>query len=209
MQDVTVGTRGYLPHWDAPGATQFLTWRLADSLPTDVFARLRDEHRAPPAKAALWKKVEGVLDSGLGSCLLSNPVAAEAVSSHLLQLDGDVLALHAFVVMPNHVHTLLTISPGIHLADLVQQLKGSTSRAINLALGRTGRLWQPDYFDRLIRDDDHFRRTAEYIHWNPVKAGLVVDPKWYPHSSANPRFALDSRWRSADGWTNPKHTSPD
>ena len=56
------------------------------------------------------------------------------------------------------------------------------------AIGGQGRLWQPDYFDRLIRDQEHFEKVAKYITWNPVKAGLCNDPALWPHSSGNPRF---------------------
>ena len=194
MADQEVSTRGFLPHWDVPGATQFLTWRLADSLPAEVFARLADEHRSPELRPKLWKRVDEFLDGGAGECVLQNPVAANILAERLLADHGTLYVLHAFVIMPNHVHVVLTISPDIRLAPLVKTLKGGSSLSINRAIRRTGRLWQPDYFDRLIRSDEHFRRTVEYVHWNPVKARLVVDPKSYPFSTDHPRFESALRW---------------
>jgi REP element-mobilizing transposase RayT len=71
------------------------------------------------------------------------------------------------------------------LATLVQRVKSFTAHQINKELGLTGRLWQPDYFDRAIRDAGHWEKTAQYIEWNPVKAGLCNDPRQWLFSSAS------------------------
>jgi len=74
---------------------------------------------------------------------------------------------------------------GISLDKLVQALKGSSSSALNKLMQREGRLWQPSYFDRVIRNFDHFTGVRRYIEWNPVKAKLCQDPVLWPWSSAN------------------------
>lgn len=87
--------------------------------------------------------------------------------------------------MPNHVHVLLTPHDDRSLKSIVQPLKSFSAVEIRKQLGDSGSVWQPDYFDRLIRDEGHFERVLRYIEWNPVKAGLCSDPKHWPHSSAN------------------------
>ena len=73
------------------------------------------------------------------------------------------------------------------LSDLLTNWKGYSSRCINSLLGRRGKLWQEDYWDRYIRDEEHYRKVVHYIEWNPVKAGLVKSPEEWRFSSA--------RWR--------------
>ncbi len=92
--------------------------------------------------------------------------------------------LHAWVVMPNHVHVLLTPLENVTLEEILRTQKSISSTRINKLLGKQGRLWQPDYFDRLIRDEKHFNGVVHYIEWNPVKAGLCVDPADWTWSSA-------------------------
>jgi REP element-mobilizing transposase RayT len=98
----------------------------------------------------------------------------------------DRFILHAAVVMPDHVHLLLT--PALDdqgntfgFAEIMSAIKGASSHRINLELGRKGRLWQAESFDRLIRTSESLRQKAEYICENPVRAGLTTsadDYKW-------------------------------
>ena len=69
-------------------------------------------------------------------------------------------------------------------AQLIKDWKGFTARRINRVLGRRGKLWQDDYWDRYIRDEAHYRKVVRYIEANPVKAGLVKTPEEWPFSSA-------------------------
>ena len=107
----------------------------------------------------------------------------------LIQLNGSLYELGAAVVMPNHVHAVLRPLEEVTLAECVRKIKGASSLAVNRLAGRSGRLWQPDYFDRVVRSPEHLARCVAYVHWNPVKAGLASDPRWYPHSTANPVYA--------------------
>jgi hypothetical protein len=75
--------------------------------------------------------------------------------------------------MPNHVHLLFSISAQEHPENFLRNWKGLTSRTINRALNRSGSLWQKDYFDRLIRNSEHFWNCARYIRNNPQKARLA------------------------------------
>ena len=91
--------------------------------------------------------------------------------------------LHAWAVMPNHVHLLIV--PKMPLPVITRWLKGSTARKANLLLGRTGRpFWQDESFDHWVRSQKEFARIVAYIEHNPVKAGFVESPHLWPWSSA-------------------------
>jgi REP element-mobilizing transposase RayT len=111
---------------------------------------------------------------------LKRPEIAEIVVVKLKEADAD---LQAWAVMPNHVHVLWT--PHISNAEAIRRVKGATAIRANSVLGLTGRpFWSEEYFDRIVRNDDEFRRIRRYIDWNPVKAGLAASPEEYPWSSA-------------------------
>ena len=91
--------------------------------------------------------------------------------------------LHAFVVMPNHVHLLLT--PAVPLPQLMKSLKGITAKRGNAILGLTGRpFWQEESYDHVVRDSREFERIVNYIEENPVRAALVSRAGDYRWSSA-------------------------
>ena len=81
--------------------------------------------------------------------------------------------LLAWVIMPNHVHVVLEPIAPNSLSRIVKALKGVSSKSIGKLLGQRGQLWQIDYFDRRVRDDEHYKRLVRYIEWNPVKGGIV------------------------------------
>lgn len=134
------------------------------------------------------------LDACLGSCVLRDIRAAKPVVDELTAFHDRVDVL-TFVVMPNHVHVVASFH-GEDLAKWVGTVKGRTGRAINRAMGTTGSLWQPEYFDRMVRDETHLEATCRYVEWNPVRSGLCVDPRDYPYSSANEH--VRARLREAD-----------
>jgi putative transposase len=91
--------------------------------------------------------------------------------------------LHAWVVMANHVHVLVT--PETNPGRFIASLKGTTARAANKLLGRTGEpFWQAESYDHWVRDEKEFRRIWYYIEENPVKAGFVRDATAHHWSSA-------------------------
>ncbi len=175
-----------LPHWQQEGSTFFLTFRLADSIPRERIDRLDIERAAwlaahPPPWSDEQEReyherfsvlVDRWLDELHGECLLRQPELRAPLEDVLRRYDGERVVLHAFVIMPNHVHGLVTLGPAERLERLVQAWKGAGARAINRARGGEGSLWQKDYFDRLIRDGRHFWRCARYIRRNPGKAKL-------------------------------------
>ena len=175
-----------LPHWEQPGRIYFLTWRLADAVPAKLrkdWERERGEWLLANPKP--WSEeteqmyhqrfsgqIEKWLDAGHGSCVLRKPECSEIVARALRHFDGIRCHAFAWVIMPNHVHLLTLPHPDWGLEKLVTQWKGFSARQINVRLGQSGQLWQRSYFDRIIRDEAHFRNCVRYIAKNPTKAGL-------------------------------------
>ncbi|MBX3026486.1 transposase [bacterium] len=162
--------RGYLPHFDAADTAQAITYRLADALPRHV---QHDRRRA-----------QSVLDRGRGNCILQRPEVAREVIDAWRYFDGIRYRLHAWVVMPNHVHVVATILAGHALSRTVHSWKSFTAHRIRARTRQRGRIWHPDYWDRFIRDDEHFRTAVEYVEYNPVLAGLARRPEQWLFSSA-------------------------
>jgi putative transposase len=177
-------SRGYLPHFDSPETVQFVTFRLADSLPAAVAAMLHRE--------ANVHHVDRELDVGLGACWLRQPKIASLVQDALLHFDGERYRLIAWCLMPNHVHVVFEIVDGHSLTDILRSWKSFTARQANSKLGRSGPFWHPDYFDRYMRNEAHLAQTVEYVELNPVKAGLAKDADDWPWSSAHFRRNAES-----------------
>jgi putative transposase len=94
------------------------------------------------------------------------------------------ITIHNFVIMPDHVHILMTVSAGVSLEKAMQLIKGGFSFRARKELGFGGEIWQRGYSDVRILDDKSFRQHREYIDENPVKAGLVDRPEAYPFGTA-------------------------
>ncbi len=121
-----------------------------------------------------WMHAERVADECQGSCLMADAEVKQIVVNALMFFERERQTMHALVVMPNHVHVLVTPAPGWTLDKLTQSWKGFTSRQINSHLGREGPLWQQESFDRIVRHDAHFERVVRYIAENPKKARLAA-----------------------------------
>jgi REP element-mobilizing transposase RayT len=174
--------RGYLPHRDEPGLTQFVTFRLVDSFPESL--RSEWEH--------LWKieddqwrgaELEAYLDRGRGGCHLRQSEIAQIVEDAVRFFHGERYDLRAWVVMPNHVHALFRVDV-TPMAEILESWKKHTAQKANRLLRRRGEFWQTDYWDTFMRSSEHELETRRYIENNPVKASLVPDPKTWSWSSA-------------------------
>jgi len=170
-------SRGYLPHFDSQDVIQFVTYRLADSLPQEALARLAEAARPESLR-------DEMLDRGWGSCWLRSAEIAEIVENAFMAFDSTRYRLHAWTVMPNHVHVLFTVLPEHSLGEIVSSWKRYTAREANSRLCRGGRFWQADYWDRFVRNEAHFEAAVTYIDQNPVKARLVTADYLWPHGSA-------------------------
>jgi putative transposase len=94
------------------------------------------------------------------------------------------MAVHDFVIMPDHIHILMTIPGEISLEKAMQLVKGSFSYRAKKELGFQGEIWQRGYSDVQILDRESFQSHRAYIENNPVKAGLVGKPEEYPFGTA-------------------------
>ena len=156
--------RRRLPHWLPPDAIIFLTWRLAEST-----------------------------RQGLGPFWLHDVRIAAMLANalHYGESARQFYRLHAWIIMPNHVHLIL--QPRIELSALTRWLKGRTGRVANRILGRTGMpFWQDESFDHWIRCSQELDELIEYVESNPVKAGLVQVASHWPWSSARVRQATQT-----------------
>jgi REP element-mobilizing transposase RayT len=177
--------RGYLPHFDAPGVTQFVTFQLHDSFPVRRNAEF-ETILCETDSAAKRKKLEAWLDRGHGECRLRRGDVAELVETVLREADGSDYQLHAWAIMPNHVHLVADVWH-VPLVKLINSWKGKSSREANKLLSRRGAFWQEDYFDTLIRDEAHLKRAIRYTEKNPVKAFLARSAREWPWNSARHR----------------------
>jgi REP element-mobilizing transposase RayT len=176
-----------LPHFDGGELAQSVTFRLADSLPQALLQRWKQElerEDEEEAKRQLSRRIELYLDEGYGSCHLKQDPIASMVQNALLHFDGERYRMAAWVIMPNHLHLLFTPIGGHELWKVLQSLKSFTSHEANKLLGRTGTFWQREYFDRYIRDGEHYDNVLAYIANNPVKAGLCALPEHWKYGSA-------------------------
>jgi REP element-mobilizing transposase RayT len=177
---VTIFHTRRLPHYDRLDHPTFLTWRLAGTLPMG-------RHFSPEATSGeAFLAMDRLLDSArTGPQHLRQPAIANMLVEAIRYRDGPSYQLHKYVVMPNHVHLLIT--PHEPLPCLMRSLKRFTAREGNRILGFTGRpFWQAESYDRLVRNDEEFARIASYIEMNPVRAGLAATPEDFPWSSAWP-----------------------
>jgi REP element-mobilizing transposase RayT len=175
-----------LPHWQQSRTACFVTFRLWDSIPADLLSEWREdrdawlaEHPKPWSAATEMSyhlkfsaRIDRWMDEGYGSCVLADSFMAEMLGETLHMKDGTDYHLHSWVIMPNHVHVLFSPTAGLTLPKIVAAWKRFSATKIHKTAGTSGSLWQKDYFDRLIRDWDHFMNVARYIRNNPGKATL-------------------------------------
>jgi type I restriction enzyme R subunit len=196
-QEVSIVERR-LPHWSQAGTICFITWRTWDSMPKSVLASWVSERRrylrahGINPDAANWKhrldllspKVKSEfhrvsserwhaeLDRCHGACVLRNRELAQVVANSLHHFDGDRYLLLDFVVMPNHVHLLAAFPDEDSMLDQCDSWKHFTAKEINRQLARSGRFWQQDAFDHLLRTEWQFVYLRSYIADNPRRARL-------------------------------------
>ena len=98
--------------------------------------------------------------------------------------------LLAFAVMPDHVH-LIIVAGAADISKTMQLIKGRFAREYNLRVKGTGAVWQTRFHESTLATEPALGSAIEYVHNNPVAAGLVEEPEDYPFSSANDRFDTD------------------
>ena len=196
--------RRYLPHIQPPGATLFVTYRLAGSIPAAVQEQLlaeieevekrlaQIEDPVERARAAYLEhrrafgRYDKVLDGAeYGPTWLKEPRIAKLVADSLHYWDKRRYDLDCFSIMSNHAHTVFTPlvkENGVYfaLSRIMHSLKRYPANEGNKVLGRDGRFWQPESYDHVVRDEAELQRIRRYVLNNPVTAGLVDDWRNWP-----------------------------
>jgi hypothetical protein len=162
--------RRRLPHWIPDNVAVFVTWRLAGSIPPSSPDILTAENTG----RTFFARDERLERTACGPFWLREPSIATIVENALLygETTRGFYHLHAWVIMPNHVHAVF--EPKSELPATMRRLKGKTSRETNRHLGRTGLpFWQDESYDHWIRSSKELEDVIAYVENNPMKAGLV------------------------------------
>ncbi|MBL8820418.1 MAG: transposase [Planctomyces sp.] len=193
QEETRVGFGTNLPHWFQPGVSYFVTFRTEDSIPADVNRRWHARRAAwlechgislddPNWQELLFRLPRHIrrefhetfsqeymesLDKGFGACVLRNAELSKVVADSLFHFDSDRYHLGDFVVMPNHVHLIACLLGDTDIERQCTSWKRYTARKINKAMGDSGRFWQEESFDHLIRSAEQFDAIQRYIADNP------------------------------------------
>lgn len=228
---IQVRQGAYLPHWTKAGGIYAVTFRMADSLPVEVVRDWQNEREALLSVAAqaqrdlspddlkrldelFGEKVERFLDTGHGSCALARDDIAALVAATLAKFDGSQYRLLSWCIMPNHVHLVLQPLREPELSRIVHSIKSWTAKEANKVLAKSGKFWQAEYYDHLVRDEDDLLHHTDYAFMNPERAGLanwmwkarsdelisaLINGKGLPH----PATLEEKHGRGARATTNP------
>jgi len=186
-------TNRNLPHWTKSGAIYWITFRLADSLPHQKLEMWRAErdswlkkHPKPWSEddteeynEKFNERLEKWLDSGYGSCILTNPAIRKEVIESILKFDGERLKVHSAVIMPNHVHLLLEPFTGYSLSEILKGIKGASAQKVNKFLEtKANKIWMEESYDHIVRNEKEYFYFIRYIVNNPIRANLPSDKYW-------------------------------
>jgi AdoMet-dependent heme synthase len=176
----------HLPHWRQQGTTYFVTFRLGDSLPQAALRSLQEErrlwlsrHSRPWSHVALAayrrlfsERIEEYLHAGYGECVLRDANVAAIVAAAMQHFHPERYLLDDYVIMSNHVHAIVTPQASWQLSELLHSWKSFSAKQINRLLKRSGVLWQSEFYDHIVRDDDELIGYRQYIAANPAQAHL-------------------------------------
>lgn len=166
-----------IPHYTPNDAPYFITFNLHGAIPEDKRRQIYSDFRG----------YERLLHLPEGEHWLSDPRLAALVFDKLIWLSNEVDTMHAFTIMSNHVHLMMALKPEQHLSTLMQLVKGATSHQCNRILERSGKFWQTDRYDRVLRRNE-CEPTIHYILNNPVRAGLVNNWRDYRWTYLNEKL---------------------
>lgn len=170
-------TAGHLPHVSEYRKLYAVTFRLHDSLPQEVVKKYMQECKmtfgedVPSFKTKretmLHKKMMNLMDDGYGECLLKDRTVRRIVEESFEYIDKNMAIVHAYVIMPNHIHAVFETLGETNIQQVMHCLKSYTALRINRCQHRQGRVWQQEYYDRIIRNEAHYANAINYIRNNP------------------------------------------
>ena len=189
--------RRNLPHIYSDEGIYFITYRLADSLTQNKVAEIKSAIENKGLKDVekfkrLLKKYDNLLDSGLyGNKYLLNPQVSEICKYTLHYADGKEYKLICYCIMPNHIHLVLELLRGNKgISKIMQAVKRISARKSNQILNRTGKFWQDESYDRLVRDDKELYFIIRYVLMNPVNSGLIINWSDWKYSYCHPEYIV-------------------
>ena len=150
----------------------------------EVYESLKAIEPNDPAFANLQRRyfqtIEKYADANHGFCLFRTQACAQAAVKPLTEMTSMGWRVAHYAIMPNHVHFLAEVTANsADMHSVLSHWKGTTARACNQILQRSGAFWQRDWFDRVIRSEPELQRTIAYIRNNPVKRRLCTNWKAY------------------------------
>ena len=196
-----------LPHWNQDDTFVFITFRLGDSLPKEK----RDEWKT---KREYWlkshpmpwdsstekeyhktfsHKMEEWLDNGYGCCILRKPDVLSVVLDTMKYDDGKKYDLIDYVIMPNHVHVMVKLIGDTKIETIMQAWKSVSSHKLSKQLGSDWCGWMENYFDRTIRNEEHYNNVIGYIYKNYSNGGIKIGGAIY-NSEARGRASSQLIW---------------
>ena len=120
------------------------------------------------------------------------PANAEILIECMLRYRSQgAFLLHEFVIMPDHLHLMLTPASNTSLEKALQLIKGGSSHEIHHRRGLRLQIWQAGFHEESVRDSSDYQRKTGYIRMNPVRARLVERPEEWPYGSACGNFRMD------------------
>jgi len=185
--------RSRLPHWEVDAHWHFVTIRCHGSLPEAVKQQVLEIHTnlqsiEPNCEAfqqlqrQYFLTVEKYLDTGRGFAPFMNPETCQQCLQAIHAMETEGWKTGAAVVMPNHIHLLIHAEPPAStLREVLIRFKGRSAKWANQTLGRSGKFWQQDWFDRWMRHEAEVAKVVNYIRENPVKAKLCQNWEEYPY----------------------------
>lgn len=191
--DISKRQGANLPHWTIDNAIYHVRFSLADAIPQRISDELLGENRSILAKLKdgneltgmerrkliryYSKRVESVLDAGHGACWLADERIATLTLNALRFFHGERYYLYAWVVMPNHVHTIIQPLSHYRLSEILHSWKSYTANKANKILNLSGAFWEKEYFDHILRDESRLIECIEYVYKNPEVPHLKKP--WY------------------------------
>jgi putative transposase len=205
---VEIFYRRHLPHYQPLGATFFVTFRLAGSIPAKIIER-RARAGGRNHTRDHFERLDSILSpTNLGPRWLQKADVARIVQDAVKFRDGVKYDLYASCIMPTHVHMVFRLFDGIAIeipilalnnaakqnrklvvypvTEILGSLKKHTALEANKILGRRGAFWKAESYDHVVRDGGGLERILWYVLLNPQKAGLVKSWRDWPWTYCKP-----------------------
>ncbi len=144
---------------------QFVTFRTKESM--DEY--IKKIYGSSDSERLKQYKIDTYLDKSENGVFLNGQIVLD-IQKYFQSYDKKMYELMALTIVPNHIHILFKQND--ELKNIMRILKGGSTHIVNTLLDRKGQVWASDYFDKLIRNEEHFSLVYDYIKYNAIKAGL-------------------------------------